>query len=248
MEPGCVRRGGAVLRRGAGGRPAAFLFDRNIDYVNEWFAFKNEYKPVEGDAERSEAKSAPRAWRAPTARLAPRTCVGWERHLPASSEGRMLGAAATRCAGASATTCAAIVDTVVAMCQGPAARRRLLHAVPEEEMDGRAGTPGTTSARNYDRVNLTRGMVAAAQCRATRMPTPSCASSTTGCMRRRTARAAGRAVRRPAGSGAHNCNNGHEGSLLMHFSPVGKPEDLVAVERYFVQDFFIEASRQARSR
>jgi hypothetical protein len=48
----------------------------------------------------------------------------------------------------------------------------------------------------------------------------------------------------PYSGSAHNCNNGHEGSLLMHFSPVGKPEDLVAVERYFVQDFFIGESRK----
>jgi hypothetical protein len=31
----------------------------------------------------------------------------------------------------------------------------------------------------------------------------------------------------------------------MYFSPVGKPDDLVAVERYFVQDFFLEQAKNA---
>ena len=39
---------------------------------------------------------------------------------------------------------------------------------------------------------------------------------------------------------AHNCNNGHAGGLLMHFSPVGRPDDLVATGRAFVKDFFLD--------
>jgi DUF1680 family protein len=94
--------------------------------------------------------------------------------------------------------------------------------------------------RNYARVHLTRGMVAAAMVgNEDALPvmrkfydwlyaSPYCAKLLSG----------------PFHGSAHNCNNGHEGSLLMYFSPVGKPEDLVAVERYFVQDFFIEESRK----
>jgi hypothetical protein len=49
----------------------------------------------------------------------------------------------------------------------------------------------------------------------------------------------------PKDGSANNCNNGHEGGLLMYFSGVGKHEDLISVERYFVQDFFIEQMRNA---
>ncbi len=98
--------------------------------------------------------------------------------------------------------------------------------------------------RNYDRVYLTRGMIAADLAgNKDALPvmrkfydwmnvSPACPLLMKGIY---------------FGGSAHNSCNGHEGSLLMYASRVGKPEDLVTAERYFIQDYLIEEARKSES-
>ena len=197
-----------------GNGPFRTCLDLNIKYLNRWFEAKHKWT--------SKRK------------------MGWETHLPASSEGRMLGGAAHTLRWGEREDMRTIVDTIVDVVKGWQRDDGYCLPYPDKTMAGGGGA-WNDERRNYGRVNLTRGMVAAGMVGSIDAydtmrkfydwlyASPYCAKLLSG----------------PYGCGsAHNCNNGHEGSLLMHFSPVGKPDDLVAVERYFVHDFFIEESRK----
>ncbi len=186
-------------------------FDRNIVYLNRCFA-----NPLGG-------------W--------------WVEGLPASSEGRMLGGAGHTLRWGERADMRAIVDTVVAA----VGKRQSAdgYCLPyDRSCMGATGAsvPGFgDERRNYDRVNLTRGMIAAGRAGNREAygilrkfydwlnPSEYYPNLLTG----------------PSDGSGSNCNNGHAGGLLMYFSPVGRKEDLVAVERYFVQDFFLEQMRNA---
>jgi len=197
------------------GGPLRVCFDRNIEYLRSWFAGKADW----------QAKFPKR---------------GWERHLPASSEGRMLGGAANSLRWGERKDMRAIVDTLVGIVK--ARQRDDGYCMPfaEENMNP-SRNAWFDERRNYDRVNLTRGMVAAATAgNADALPvmrrfydwlyaSPYCAGLLAG----------------PFSSSAHNCANACEGSMLMYFSPAGKPQDLVCEERYLVQDCIVEAARKA---
>jgi hypothetical protein len=95
--------------------------------------------------------------------------------------------------------------------------------------------------RNYDRVNLTRGLNAAGLAGD---------PDAYGIMRKLYdwLNASPQALKLLTGThpnSAPNCNNGHAGGLISYFSPVGKADDLIGVERAFVQDYFIEQARHA---
>jgi len=83
-------------------------FDRNIRYLNEWFEAKRRY------AELSEP-------------------IGWEEHLPASSEGRMLGAAAHSLRWGEREDMRAIVDAIVGVVK--ARQRADGYCMPFDEQD-----------------------------------------------------------------------------------------------------------------
>jgi DUF1680 family protein len=197
------------------GGPMRQCLDRNLDYLNRWYEKKNKYQ--------GQIPS-----------------IGWDRHLPASSEGRMLGGAGHTLRWGEREDMRAIVDAVVAVVK--ARQRPDGYCLPYDEktMQGGGGA-WNDERRNYDRCHLTRGMVAAAVAgNQDALPI----------MRKfydwlNASPYSTRLLSGPYNGSSHNCNNGHEGSLCMYFSPVGKPDDLVAVERYFVQDFFIEESRKA---
>jgi len=168
-------------------------------------------------------------------------CTGfWVDGLPASSEGRMLGAAAHSLRWEEREDLRAIVNEIV-----ETVKRRQDddgYCLPYDRSFMAAQMQGfMDERRNYDRVNLTRGMVAAG-----RAGNPDALPV----MRRfydwlnASTAYPNLLIGMRDGSGS-NCNNGHEGGLLMYFSSVGRPEDLVAVERYFVQDFFIDQMRFA---
>jgi hypothetical protein len=168
-------------------------------------------------------------------------CTGfWVDGLPASSEGRLLGAAAHSLRWEEREDLRAIVDEIV-----KTVKQRQDddgYCLPYERSYIVAQMQGfLDERRNYDRVNLTRGMVAAGRVGN---------ADALGVMRRfydwlNASGIYASLLAGPRDGSGSNCNNGHEGGLLMYFSPVGKPEDLVAVERYFVQDFFIEQMRRA---
>ena len=158
--------------------------------------------------------------------------------LPASSEGRVLGGAAHCLRWEERADLREIVDRMVDTVKQRQSEdgyclpydRSCMYAHPVNMEDER---------RNYDRVNLTRGMVAAGLAGN---------ADALAVMRRfydwlNASDAYPMLLTGPCDGSANNCNNGHAGGLLMYLSPVGKPEDLVAVERYFVQDFFIEQMR-----
>ncbi len=208
------------------GGPLRTCFDRNIVCLNEWYAKKNEYRVPEDPAAARKRKRIPQ--------------FGWEGYLPASSEGRMLGGAANTLRWGERKDMRAIVNTIVGIVKARQRDDGYCMPFPEEHMKP-SSYAWHDERRNYDRVNLTRGLVAAALAGNPDAmgilrrfydwlyASPYCSGLIAG----------------PYGGSAHNCSNGHEGSLLMYFSPVGKPDDLVAAERYFVQDVCIEGARQA---
>ena len=197
-----------------GDGPLRTCMDLNIKYLNRWFEAKQKWT--------SKRK------------------MGWETHLPASSEGRMLGGAAHTLRWGEREDMRTIVDTIVDVVKGWQRDDGYCLPYPDKTMAGGGGA-WNDERRNYGRVNLTRGMVAAGLVGSV---------DAYDTMRKfydwlYQSPYAAKLLSGPYACGsAHNCNNGHEGSLLMHFSPVGKPDDLVAVERYFIHDFFIEESRK----
>lgn len=166
----------------------------------------------------------------------------WVNALPASSEGRVLGAAAHSLRWEEREDLRAIVNELV----DSVSRRQKPdgYCLPYdiEFMHPQAEPyPGEDERRNYDRTNLTRGMVAAGKAgNEAALPV----------MRKfydwlNASDIYPTLLTGSYDGSAHNCNNGHPGGLLMYFSPAGKPEDLLSLERYFVQDFFIEEMKRA---
>ncbi len=167
----------------------------------------------------------------------------WVEHLPASSEGRLLGGAAHTLRWGERKDMRAIVDSVV---KTVAARQEADgYCLPyDPSFMGAQEEKWVDERRNYDRVGLTRGLVAAGRA----------GNADAYRILRRfydwlyaSPHARGLLGGHFDGS-AHNCNNGHEGSLLAYFSPVGTPADLLAAEKGFVQDFFIDEARKADPR
>jgi hypothetical protein len=219
-------------RRGAtlGEGPLRTCFERNIVYLNEWWEKTDQWKnPIEE-----------KNW--------------WVSCLTASSEGRMLAAAAHTLRWEERADMRRIVETLLGLVK--ARQRADGYCLPYDESYMAAqDDPCFDERRNYDRVNLTRGMIAAADIGYADAlsvmrrfydwlyASPCCAKLLLGPWDATSAKHNDKNGRPGMGT-AHNCNNGHEGSLLLYFSPVGKPEDLIAVERYFVQDFMLEACRK----
>lgn len=188
-------------------------FDRNITYLNRCFE-----KPYYSDAGSNS----------------------WVQALPASAEGRLLGGAGHSLRWGERTDMRTIVDTIVRdvgsrqTADGYCLPYDVAFMEPQK-------VQFVDERRNYDRVNLTRGMLAAGIVGNT---------DAYGVMRRfydwlNPSLYYPKLLSGEFRGSGSNCNNGHAGGLLMFFSPVGKPEDLVAVERYFVQDFFINQARNA---
>jgi hypothetical protein len=222
--------GGVCLGEG----PLRQAFERNIDYLNDWFR-RTQGATVPAD---------PRNW--------------WETCLYASSEGRMLGAAAHTLRWGDRADMRRIVDTVVGIVK--ARQRADGYCLPydEKELNGSLDA-GRDERRNYDRVNLTRGMVAAGLAgNRDALPvmrkfydwfnaSPYLPRSLAGPFDGTSDKINDTTGPSEHGTG-HNSCGGYDGHLLMYFSTAGRPEDLVAVERYFVQDWFLEASRRQDAR
>jgi uncharacterized protein len=193
--------------------PLRDCFDRNIAYLNRCFA--NPYLSTAGNN-------------------------NWVQALPASAEGRLLGGAGHTLRWGERADLRAIVDTLVARVE--ARQNAKGYCLPYDvAYMAPQNTNWEDERRNYDRVGLTRGMLAAGM---------SGNAEAYGVMRRfydwlNPSPYYPQLLAGEFHGSAHNCNNGHAGGLLMYFSPVGKAEDLVAVERCFVQDFFIDQARDA---
>jgi hypothetical protein len=207
------------------GGPCRVAFDRNIACLNEWFTRKNQYRRPT-DPKTGQVRGIP--------------VFGWEGNLPASSEGRMLGGAGNTLRWGEREDMRAIVDALVGIVKERQRPDGYCMPFPEEHMKPN-NMAWFDERRNYDRVNLTRGMMAAAVA-GNKDALP---------VMRRFYDWLNASPTYPllmkgiyVGASSHNGINGHEGSLLMYFSAAGKPEDLVAVERYFVQDCLIEESRK----
>lgn len=160
---------------------------------------------------------------------------GWVDGLPCSSEGRLLGAAGHSLRWQERADLRAVVDGVVEAVKIRQDADGYCFPYDREHMGPHINSY-KDERRNYDRVNLTRGMIAAG-----RVGNPDALPV----MRRfydwlYESGYYPTMLSGPADGSGHNCNNGHAGSLLMYFSPVGKPEDMIAAERYFIQDFLID--------
>ncbi|MBC8447747.1 MAG: glycoside hydrolase family 127 protein [Chloroflexi bacterium] len=188
-------------------------FERNIAYLNRCFG-----EPYYSDAGDNK----------------------WVQTLPASAEGRMLAGAGHTLRWGEQPDMRVIVDTFVNTVK--ARQSADGYCLPYDETNMKPQeSDWQDERRNYDRVGLTRGLLAAGMAGNT---------NAYDVLRRfyDWLNASPYYPRLLSGNfygSAHNCNNGHAGGLEMFFSPVGKAEDLVAVERYFVQDFFIDQARNA---
>jgi len=188
-------------------------FDRNIAYLNRCFG-----EPYYSDAGDNK----------------------WVQALPASAEGRLLAGAGHTLRWGERADMRAIIETIVAAVKARQAENGYCLPYDEANMNPQEND-WQDERRNYDRVGLTRGLLAAGM---------SGNPDAYGILRRfydwlNSSPYYSRLLSGNFYGSAHNCNNGHAGGLLMFLSPVGKAEDLVAVERYFVQDFFIEQARNA---
>lgn len=167
----------------------------------------------------------------------------WVQNLPASSEGRMLGGAGHALRWGERAELRRIVDDLVAVVAARQTEDGYCLPYDRKYLEP-SGNPSDDERRNYDRVNLTRGLLAAGR---------SGNAEAYRILRRfydflnRSPVALTLLSGPHAGSG-HNVNNGHAGWPMMYLSPVGKPEDLVMAERVFVQDFFLEQARLADPR
>lgn len=193
--------------------PLRDCFDRNIAYLNRCFA--NPYLSTAGNN-------------------------NWYQQLPASAEGRMLGGAGHTLRWGERADMRRIVDTIVGQVKSRQTPEG--YCLPYDVSFMKRQSDGwKDERRNYDRVGLTRGMLAAGMS----------GNADAYAVMRNFYDWLNRSPYYPdllAGEffgSSHNCNNGHAGSLLMYYSPVGKAEDLVAVERYFVQDFFIDQAKNS---
>jgi DUF1680 family protein len=173
---------------------------------------------------------------------APPRKSGWVKGLPASSEGRLLGAAAHSLRWEEQADLRAIVDQLV-----DSVKRRQEpdgYCLPFDRQYMQAqdfNEPLVDERRNYDRSHLTRGMVAAA-----RVGNPDALPV----MRRFYDWLNHSGIYPSLFTGAfdgaaHNVNNGHGGGLEMYLSSLGKPEDLLRLEQVFVQDWFIQQMQAA---
>lgn len=205
-------------------------FDRNLAYLREWAS-----KTGDG-AEPANEKN----W--------------WETILAASSEGRMLGVAGHSLRWGERAELRRLLDVLVARIKTRQRADGYCLPYPETEMAAQCDAhPCRDERRNYDRVGLTRGLIAATlagHCDALAVlrrfydwlnASPYLAGLLAGPYDGVADKQNMFAVPPVTGT-AHNCNNGHEGHLLMYFSAAGTPADLIAAERFFVQDFFLEAS------
>jgi DUF1680 family protein len=193
--------------------PLRTCFERNITYLNDCFA--EPFYSAAGDN-------------------------NWVQALPASAEGRLLGGAGHTLRWGERADMREIVNTIVDRVGSRQTADGYCLPYDESFMEPQK-VQFVDERRNYDRVNLTRGMLAAGMVGNEDAyhimrrfydwlnPCPYYPRLLSGNFLR---------------SGS-NCNNGHAGGPLMYFSPVGKTEDLVAVERYFVQDFFLQQASNA---
>ena len=195
------------------GGPLRECFERNIAYLNHCFAL-----PFLNDDGNNY----------------------WTEGLPASGEGRLLGGAGHTLRWSEREDMRRIVKTLVQRVKERQADDG--YCLPYDRSFMEPQTVGfIDERRNYDRVNLTRGLNAAGM---------SGDPDAYSIMRKLYDWLNGspHALKLLTGShpnSAPNCNNGHAGGLISYFSPVGKADDLVAVERAFVQDYFIEQARHA---
>ncbi|MHB1295806.1 MAG: beta-L-arabinofuranosidase domain-containing protein [Anaerolineae bacterium] len=195
------------------GGPLRDCFDRNITYLNRCFA-----APYYSDAGDNN----------------------WVQALPASAEGRLLGGAGHTLRWGERADMRRIVDTIVRDVGARQTPEGYCLPYDETYMEPQK-VQFVDERRNYDRVNLTRGLIAAGL---------SGDPEAYGILRRfydwlNLSPYYPHLLSGAFHNSGSNCNNGHAGGPLMYFSPVGKAEDMVAVERYFVQDFFLDQARQA---
>lgn len=210
------------------GGPLRDAFANNLRYLNEWFA------KTDGGSRPADEKN----W--------------WETCLSASSEGRLLSVAGHSLRWGERAELRAILNTLIARIKARQTPAGYCLPYPEEEL--RPSTNGgPDERRNYDRVNLTRGLVAAGLAgQHEALPilrrfydwfnaSPYLPYTLAGYFDASPAKENSWAWPGEIGW-SHNCSNGLEGHLLAHLSPVGTAADLVAAERYLVQDWFMAAS------
>ena len=210
------------------GGPLRDAFEHNLCYLAEWFEMTGRCSRLADE----------KNW--------------WEGCLSASSEGRMLGVAGHCLRWEERAVARDILNTLIDRIKARQTPQGYCLPYPAEEL--RPSTnPAMDERRNYDRVNLTRGLVAAALAgHPDALPilrrfydwfnaSPYLPYTLAGYFDASPERENSWAWPGELGS-SHNCGNGLEGHLLVYLSAVGKPDDLVAAQRYLVQDWFLEAS------
>ena len=152
------------------------------------------------------------------------------RFFPAPRKAACLAAPLIRCAGGERADMRAIVDTFVAKVKNRQTADGWCLPYPMAEFN-------RSERSNYDRVGLTRGLIAAGM-----VGNPDAYG-----ILRRFYDWFNTSSYQPTLLLGGNCNNGHEGGLLMYFSPVGKQEDLLAVEKVLCSGFLPHGSGACRA-
>jgi hypothetical protein len=156
--------------------------------------------------------------------------LGWSKWLPASNDGRMLAGAGNILRWEERADMRRIVDTIVASIQERMRDDGYYNYY--DESDSYAVTSGLNSERkNYDRVFWTRGLLAAAMAGN---------EHALGLLRRMYDWFNGSPYLSNMLLGG-NATNGLPGGPLMVNSPAGNDADLVTTERYYDQDYWIDA-------
>jgi len=156
--------------------------------------------------------------------------IGWSRWLPASNEGRMLAGAGNALRWEERSDMREIIDTIVSAIEGRMRDDGYYNYYKEERSYALDGGEGS-ERKNYDRVFWTRGLLAAGMA----------GNPKAHHLLRRMYDWFNRSPYLPRMLHGGNATNGLPGGPLTYLSPVGKEEDLLVTERYYDQDYWMDA-------
>jgi hypothetical protein len=157
---------------------------------------------------------------------------GWSQWLPASNEGRLLAGAAHSLRWEERDDLRAIVTTIVDAIADRMREDGYFNYYPEDSSYTELTGPHS-ERKNYDRVFWTRGLLAAGMSGERRAHD----------LLRRMYDWFNASPYLPTMLDGFNATNGLPGGPLMHLSPVGTASDLIVAERYYDQEYWMQALR-----
>ncbi len=155
--------------------------------------------------------------------------IGWTEWLPASSDGRMLMAAANTLRWEEHGELRTVIADILARVEAQMRADGFFNYYPEED-SFKLNATRNSERKNYDRVFWTRGLLAAGRIGYQQGPD----------LVRRMYDWFNQSDYLGDMLLGGNATNGTPGGALVHASPVGKPADLITSIRFFDQDYWID--------